>query len=509
MKLKEMLSGFLSLPTERRILAVFLLVSVAGALVLFGLVAARPEFGVLYTNLSEEDAAKVLSKLQEMKKPYRILPGGRGVEVHQDQVYELRLLLASAGVTGGGTLGYELFDKDNWKTSRFVEGINYRRALQGELARTIMSLDEVERARIHLVLPERTPFVAAEQSRPKASVVLKLRGGRSLDGARVQGIVSLVSSSVEGLLAENVSVVDTEGRLLTSGGGPVNDAGVMPAHQFEYKRALETNLEQQVGPMLEKLVGRGNAIVRVSAELDFRQVEQEEEQFDPDSVVIRSEQKRAEKMSLAGAGGIPGIGANVPGGSEGAGTGASPSEKKEQVLNYEINRVVKRMVESPGAVQRLSVAVLIRETGQVSPQALQEVTSLVKSAVGFNADRGDQVEVSLLPFDISMTEAVPPEDVSEENVAMETVERLLPYALKYLGLALGALVLVLLVLRPLLRNLGQDGRRWERFQQQVTERLGEPAAALPEESGKDKLLRVIREDPSRAAQVMRLWLREG
>lgn len=508
MKLQDLIQGFQSLTPQKKFVVLFLIVSAVGGVAIFALVANRPDYGVLYANLEESDSAEVVAMLEEKRVDYRLLAGGGVIEVPRDEIYKLRLALASDGFTPGGMVGFELFDKDNWNTSRFVQEINFRRALEGELARTIMSVEEVERARIHLVLPERSPFIGAEEARPKASVVLKMRGPGRMQPAQVKGIVHLVSGSVEGLLPEDVSVIDTDGNLLTSTNQQDDEVTAISSYHLEYKRELEDNLEQRVTRMLERIVGAGNAIVRVSADVDFRKVEKEEELYDPDSVVVRSEQKRSEKVGgEIVQGGVPGVESNQP-----AGRGASglpqgpPSEKKEQVLNYEINRVVKRMVESPGAIQRLSVAVLVHKKEDAEEQDLSRLVSLVKGAVGFDEKRGDQVEVVLTPFEKTVQEGVG--EIPSPGF-LEVLERLLPSLLKYGGLIVGVFLLIFAVLRPLLKRLSEEGERLEAFQRQLPESLEGIEKAIPEMTEKDKLVKLVKQDPGRAAHIIKMWLREA
>ena len=465
MKLQDLIQGFQSLTPQKKFVVLFLVVSAVGGIAIFSLIANRPDFGILYANLEESDSAEVVAKLQEKHIPYRLAIGGKAIEVPKDKIYELRLAMASEGLSLDGVVGFELFDKDSWNMSRFQQKINYRRALEGELARTIMSVEEVERARIHLVLPDRSPFFRAEDSRPKASVILKMRRSGRMQPAQVKAIVHLVSASIEGLQPDDVSVIDTEGNLLTGANQQDESVEAISSYHLEYKRELENSLEGRVTQMLEKVVGAGNAVVRVSADVDFRKVEQQEELYDPDSMVVRSEQKRSEKVGGVVAARVPGLKANQPGGGGGTGIAqGQPSEKKEQVLNYEINKVVKHMVESPGAIQRLSVAVLVHQKEDAEETQLPRLISLVKGAIGFDEKRGDQVQVVSTPFDKSLREG--PDEIPSPGI-FEMLRNLLPSILKYGGLLLGVLLLIFAVLRPLLKRLSEEGRQLEAFQQKL------------------------------------------
>ena len=259
--------------------------------------------------------------------------------------------------------------------------------------------------------------------------------------------------------------------------------------------------------MLEKVVGAGNAVVRVSADVDFRKVEQQEELYDPDSMVVRSEQKRSEKVGGVVAARVPGLKANQPGGGGGTGIAqGQPSEKKEQVLNYEINKVVKHMVESPGAIQRLSVAVLVHQKEDAEETQLPRLISLVKGAIGFDEKRGDQVQVVSTPFDKSLREG--PDEIPSPGI-FEMLRNLLPSILKYGGLLLGVLLLIFAVLRPLLKRLSEEGRQLEAFQQKLPDSLEQIEKAIPEMTERDKLVRLVQQDPGRAANIIKMWLREA
>ncbi len=504
MNIQDFYKGFQSLTPQKKFIALFLVVSVFTGVLIFTLLARRPDFGLLYANLEETESADVIAKLQEMKVPYRLQAGGRVIEAPRDKVYELRLALAKDGITAGGIAGFELFDKESWNMSHFVQEINYRRALEGELARTIMSMEEIEKARVHLVIPERSPFVGEEESKPKASVVLKIRGSRQMNPAQVKAIVYLVSGSVEGLSPEDVSIIDTEGTLLTGANPSEEGIGAISSYQLEYRREIEEGLERRVTQMLERVVGPGNAVVRISADVDFRKVERKEEIYDPDSVVVRSEQKRSEKVNVASSGSVPGLRSNRPGAAAGAGfSGAAPSEKKEQVLNYEINKVVKHMIESPGAIRRLSVAVLVRKEKEIPETEQARLTSLVKGAVGFDQKRGDQVNVVFSTFEKTVEEELPSPGV------LERMERILPPVLKYGGLMAAVVLLIFGVFRPLLNRLSEEGERLERFQKRLPESLEQMERAIPELTQRDKLVKLVEQDPGRAAQIIKMWLREA
>ena len=279
---------------QRMIILVALAGSIAG-LIAVALWTQQPDMQVLFTNLNPEDAAGIVDKLKETKVPYETTGGGATILVPSAQVHELRLQLATQGLPHGGGVGFEIFDRSSIGMSDFVQKLNYRRALQGELARTIAQMPEIERARVHLATPERRLF-SNDENRARASVVVSLRNGQALAKTQVNGIVHLVSSSVEGLQVKDVTVVDGHGRLLSSAAGS-DDAAGLTGSQLEYQRTVEKDIETRIQTMLERIVGVNKAVVRVSSILDFRKVETTEEKYDPNSQVVRSEQRGQEKAT--------------------------------------------------------------------------------------------------------------------------------------------------------------------------------------------------------------------
>ena len=289
--------------SQRMIILIALAGSIAG-LVAVGLWTQQPDMQVLFSNLAPDDAGAIVDKLKDSKVPYETSGGGTTILVPSAQVHDLRLELAGQGLPHGGGVGFEIFDRSTLGMSEFVQKLNYRRALQGELARMIAQMPEVERARVHLAMPERRLF-ATEQDRARASVVLSLRGGQMLAKAQVQGIVHLVSSSVEGLQARDVTVVDGHGQLLSNASN--DETAGLTGSQLEYQRTVEKDIETRIQSMLERIVGTNKAVVRVSSQLDFRKVETTEERFDPNGQVVRSEQRGQEKATGGNeqSGGVP------------------------------------------------------------------------------------------------------------------------------------------------------------------------------------------------------------
>ncbi|HEY3347786.1 MAG TPA: flagellar basal-body MS-ring/collar protein FliF [Nitrospirota bacterium] len=489
--------------------------------------ARTPEFSVLFANLEQDDVQLVVGKLKEKKVEYKL--AGSAVMVPDNQVYELRMELAGEGIPKGGGVGFEIFDKSSLGMTEFVQKLNYKRALQGELARTVRQLSEVEDCRVHLVIPERTLFVN-NQERSRASVVLKLRSGMSLSQEQSMGIVHLVASAVEGLSPNDITVVDTKGRVLSK---PADEDGIgmLSSTQLEYKRAVEKDLESRVQSMLETVLGAGKAVVRVTADMDFTRQELSEERYDPQASVIRSQQKSNEKEQNGKyeSAGIPGVASNIPGKDgqfqQQAKNGNGPSsERQSETSNYEISMSKTHTVKPTGQVRTLSAAILIdgtykeKEKGKSvfvpRPQEeMAKLTGIVQSALGYNQTRGDKVEVVNVPFETAIAG-----DMSGEAASQDTwVDKyLMPY-LKYGIVGIGMLLMIVLVLRPMVNSLASSMPL-----RTAAVYADESEAVVPAlEAGKQKMIsgspvfinkenvgNIVSQDPARAAGVVKGWLRE-
>lgn len=521
--LGRLMQGFKGLSPVQR---VAITVAVGGgliAMIILGVWANRPDYGVLYSNLSERDAAAVVSKLKEMKISYRLEGGGHSILIPSEAIYDTRLELATSGLPEGGGVGFEIFDRTNFGMTDFVQQLNYQRALQGELSRTINQFPEVETSRIHLSIPKKSLF-AEEQEEARASVIVKLKQGRSLNRNQVQGILHLVASSTEGLSPQNITVVDTQGHLLSEGGDS-NPMTRLGESQWEFQINLERTLEKRVQTMLEKAVGPNRAIVRASVDLDFKQIEETEERFDPEAPVVRSEQRSEEKTKggYPGPSGIPGVRSNVPPGQAQLGTSSSSTfQKSNETINYEINRKTRRIVEPTGRIRKLSVAVLLdgsyekvtgKDGAEVSkyiprtPEEMRRYESIVKKAVGYNAERGDEVEVANISFQrIGVSE--------EEMGAWDGVEkqRFFSGLIRHAITVLSLLLFFLLILRPMVRWLTERPGGLE-VQEMLPHRAGDfeagiPRLASPEESSShQKLIELATADQERFARMVEAWLK--
>ncbi len=522
---------FNELPNTRKF-AVLVSLAAAVALVVGLFMWARtPDYRVLFSNLSERDGGAVVTALQQMNVPYKMAEGSGAILVPSEQVYDLRFRLASQGLPRGGAIGFELMDNAKIGMTQFQEQVTYQRALEGELARTIQALSPVESARVHLAIPKPSVFIRDKQE-PSASVFVNLYSGRALDVSQVNSIVHLVSSSVPELTPDHVTVVDQAGRLLTG----KNDAGSLHglnASQLDYLQEVEAYYAKRVESIVSPIVGDGNVRAEVRADLDFSESESTSETYKPnpgaEQQTVRSHQS---VLDINGGGsqatGIPGALSNQPPGpatapltaQAGAATGttaaasqtSSGSRREENTINYEVDRTIRHTKESLGRVKRLSVAVVVnyrQQPGQaakpLAPDEMQQVTNLVREAMGFNQERGDTVnvvntaftETKVEPADIPLWK-----DPSNVAFAKETLKNLLVIGL--------AFYLVFGVLRPLLKD-------WLKAKPVEIEKNTEDLLAAfdaklakKELTGYDAHLSSVRDfakqNPKAAADIIKEWM---
>jgi flagellar M-ring protein FliF len=415
-------------------------------------------FRPLYNSLSPEDAAVVVQKLKESSTPYRLSGNGATVSVPEERVAELRLEMASAGVPKNGRIGFEIFDKTNFGMTDFAEHVNYRRALEGELERSVMSVSEVEQARVHISLPQDSVFLEARQP-AKASVLVKIRQGATLPDSAVPAITHLVASAVEGLAPESVSVLDMRGNLLNRPKRPSGGGDDASETALEYQRKVEQDLTAKLNATLEPLVGAGRFRTAVSAECDLSSGEQSEESFDPTRSVMVTSQKTEDVSSPSHpAGGVPGTASNLPNSPPSqAAVGGGVSRKTENV-NYQTSRTVKRTVLPQGAIKRLSVSLLLdhevhwegtganlkRVLEPPSADRLKSIHDLVAAAAGLNVERGDQLIVESLPFESTLNLDAPVSSVSDSTTQkkLTPVQKLMSDPKLIAGAAAGAVAIL-------------------------------------------------------------------
>ena len=471
--LANIVQRFNELPNTRKLA---LLVSLAAAIALFvGLFiwARTPEYRVLFSNLSERDGGAVIASLQQMNTPYKMAEGGGAILVPADQVYDLRFKLAAQGLPKGGAVGFELMDTAKLGMTQFQEHVAYQRALEGELARSIQSLSPVESARVHLAIPKPSVFIRDKQS-PSASVLVNLYAGRALDPGQVSAIVHMISSSVPELTPSNVTVVDQSGNLLTAKAGAATLQG-LNANQLDYLRDVEAYYAKRVEAIVAPIVGVGNVKSEVRADLDFSVSEFTSESYKPnpapDAQAVRSRQSMEDTSRNGQAAGVPGAFSNQPpgpaaapltapaganAGAAGQGQGGTQSSRREDTVNYELDKTIRHVQESLGRIKRLSVAVVVNYRKQggdqpakpLTPEELQQVSNLVREAMGYNQERGDTVNVVNAAFSEVKPEVVEIpiwKDPGNVSFAKELLKNLLVFGL--------AFYLVFGVLRPLLRDL--------------------------------------------------------
>ncbi len=462
----QITEGMSSANAIKKMALVLLLVISVAALAGIWMWLQKPSLQLLYSNLTAEDAGAVSTKLREAGVPFDLQ--GTSVFAPADQIPGLRMQLAASGLPQTGGVGYEIFDKTTMGTSEFVQKVNYRRALEGELSRSIGQIAEVGKARVHLVVPTRSVFSDRQES-VRASVIVSLKPGKALTTNQVQGIVHLVASSVEGLGTGNITVVDNHGNVLSS---PTDETAKtqMTSSQLDFQRNLEDGIEKKIRTMLERVVGPDKAVVRVSSMLDLKRIEETEEIFNPEQQVPRSEQRTEEKGSGSSTNpsGAPGVTANVPGAGGSPAGGASSSnslQKKSEVINFEISKKVSRTVAPIGTIKRLSVAVMVdgvtetqkdaagKVTGvKYTPRAdedMKKIEELVKKAMGYSTERKDEINVVNVPF--SRPEELP--EGAEELVPSRFLADNWPTIARYvIGLILAILIL-LLVVKPIVSTL--------------------------------------------------------
>jgi len=414
----------------------------------------KPTYGTLYANLTPEDAARVIRVLDSEKVPYRLEQNGTAVTVPQERVHALRITMAGDRVLTGQGVGFEIFDENQMGRTDFVQKLSYRRALEGELARTISAFPGVEGARVHLVIPARSLFIE-EQQRPSASVLLKLSGTKKLEPRDVEAVVHLIAMAVEGLDRSRISIADTSGKVLYQ---PDEEGSLngLTRTQFDHKMLTQSNFERRIEEMLMPVVGVGRVIARVNADLDFRQRTIRRELFDPESSVVRSEMRSETSTQGRAAieGGVPDP--NFRGDGPSGTISDQNSSSENRTTNFEINREEENIIASVGGIERLTIAVIVdgnyqkNEQGEMvftprSDEELRRIRQLVANAVGFNSARGDTIEVTSIAFGSV--------DISDPETALTI---LLDYAARFAKPMLNALLaflFLLLIVRPVVMAL--------------------------------------------------------
>ncbi|MGM0452550.1 MAG: flagellar basal-body MS-ring/collar protein FliF [Thermodesulfobacteriota bacterium] len=469
----------------------------------------QAEYRPLYTELPRQEAASVTSWLKENGVAYQLKNNGRSIYVPAGMVYETRLNLAGAGLPKQGGVGFEIFDKQNFGVTKFTQKINYQRAMQGELARTIAAMDRVKSARIHLVMPEKR-LLKEQQKQAKASVVVDLASGRGLDRQHTQGIVHLVSGSIEGLEQDRVNVIDTNGRTLNQSANSESGMAMLP-DSLKFKKRLESRLEEKTQSLLDRALGAGNSIVRVSAEMDFTREAITKEEYDPDSLVPRSEQITESQSGRKQTGGVPGVESNL-GDEESADSSAIPTSKNSESVNYEINKTVRQINNPVGTVENITAAVLVADkynpaanNGEGAHEPIPDekrasIRKMVTTAIGLDTGRGDRIEVESMPFQENMGQ------VAAQPESGPTVYDYVPYV-KYAVLLFCALLVYLALVRPMIKTLRGEAVQYNRTVAELEDELGaDDTKALDPPA---TLRRELADSSVTPTQVIRTWLKEG
>ena len=520
-RISQSWEGFQTLPTQRKILMGGVVASVIASFIILLVLLNQTDYQVLYSGLSEEDAAAVVAKLKEDKTPYEIKDNST-IAVPKEILQETRLSLATAGLPAGGGIGMEMFDETRLGETDFLQHLNYQRAVQGELERTIKKFPQVGNVRVHLNMPKESLFIE-DSRKPSASVVLSLKRGQSLSRGQLAGIVHLVASSVERLDAENVSIVDTAGGLLYS--KDESEGAVLSEAQNRHRRQIEQSLTDRLTIMLERVVGPDKALARVTADLNYQQIHTAEEVYDPDRTAIRSEQRLNESSQGPGRGasGVPNATFELGTGDQqtaGGGTGTETYNKSEETTNYEITKINRQVLIPAGEVKKLSVAVMVdgiyqdvqqgeQTVKQYSPRPdaeLAQLEQLVRNAVGFDEARGDTVVVSSVPFYTEAEEVLP------------LWKRILEQAQQYGKPVFNILLMVLFflfVVRPVMGWLQRETTPEAPPIEMAALPEGEEEIALPEpgkpEKGRltrEQALNLAQQNPERTINLIRAWIEE-
>jgi flagellar M-ring protein FliF len=516
-EVKEIISYLLSFlsPPQKRLLFV--------GLPLFGSIAYaaffifdRMNYAPLYTNLSPQDGAAIVKELEAAKVPYGISGGGAVIEVPRGVVYQTRLKLAGKGVPAGSGVGFEIFEKTPFGVSEFTQQVNYLRAMQGELSRTINSIAAVQSSRVHLAIPSRSNFLGPEE-KPSASVVVELQAGYHLSPDQVQGIVNLVASSVPKLTSDRVTVIDSSGRPLKE---------IVPAvasSEAEKLNVLKLNHEQEIErrieTMLDPVLGPGKVVVRANVQLNLQETQMTREEFDPDNRVVRSQRSMVDDTD-GKIGGKPGVQSNIPGGDANRTVTDNGSRRSNESVTYEVGRTTSRISEPRGQIQKISVAVLVDGKYEKdkylsrSAEEMEVIKGVVKRAVGFDSERGDELEVANVPFKIQPATPLKPVVAPEFKDMLTSPMNI--------GIGVGIIVMVGGLLFFLMRGKkshiqvepqaipAQAVAQVTPIRQEVQEEVTVAAQkiVITEDPRKEQISQIARDYHDATVRIIRTWLQE-
>lgn len=530
---RQLLAIWKQLGLNQKISIVLAAAAVLGALSGVVFWSSRVDYGLLYGKLDDAEAAKVVAELDVMKIPHKVGQGGGAIYVPRDKVHHMRMQLAAKGIPRGDGVGFEIFDKPNFGISDFVQRANYLRAIQGELSRTIGQLDEVEAARVMIVMPENR-LLTDNSKRPTASVFVKVKGQAALQGSAVNSIRFLVANAVEGLTPNNVTVVDNRGNVLSENTEADSVVG-LTSSQLTARRNFEQYLSKKAEGMLEAVLGPGQAVVRVSADINFDTLSRTEEKYDPDGQVARMttlNDENTDTISSAAAGGAPGVAVNIgadTNSTSGGPVNTSRMKKKTTDTQYEINKTTSSMTQLAGGLKRVTAAVFVaarydgagkdRKVAARDPKELEKLRKIVQSALGLqpNGDslRKDEITLEEMPFTDQITEVA--QDLGRDAKKQFWWSQVQSFI--YPALAIGIVLLFLRLLRrtpeaalpaagegrpggngdnfgypdELAAGAGRFGSAWQRSM---------PSGVVTVET----LNQLVRENPASVSQAIQSWL---
>lgn len=507
---------FNSFDLNSKVLIVSIVSLVIMGVVLFLMFSLQADYVLLYGNLDLKDASLIVQELDSQNVKYKLKGGGKDIYVPLTKRDNMRLILAEKDMLPSTTTGYELFDKNRLTLSNFQQNVDFQRALEGELSRTLMSLSEVEFARVHLVIPDSTPFLE-EQQQATASVVLKLKGATKLNPSKMAVVANLVATAVSGLDPANITIMDDRANILA--GGSTEDFGFQPLpNQQKYLSSFEEALKQKIKMVLDPAYGLGNTAVAVSAELDFNKVEEQRTEYEPltgtDTGVVRSSEtsETTSQNQPQDSGGTAGATANLPTyqGTSGSSGNLSKSSESTETKNYEVSQTQKVTQYATGAVKKISVSVLLNsETLETAEQA--EIENLVKSAVNYNETRGDTLTVAAQVFDTTFQEEV---DAARQVTLAAASKRmyitygLIGLAAILLGLALFRLMKPYEIPSFALTARTATGPTSVRDDLPDIDLMSLHAPDTTAQKLKHEVIRMTKDNPENAAKVIKTWLKE-
>ncbi len=498
--IRGLVERFKQLPATQKFL---IITSALGLIIILGVASvylAQPNYSILYSGLSQEDMVAILTELDKEGVKYKIGKDGRTILVPEGQVRDIRLKLSAKGIPSKGIIGYEIFDKTGIGISNFQQQVNYKRAIEGELVRTILRIKNITDARVHIAIPEKSIFLREEEE-PSASVFIKLKPGTDITREQIIAIRNLVASSVERLRPSNVVIIDDRGRDLTALLDEGDEFKGVSEKQLKIVSEFERKLEKKILKALSETIGYDKVKVVVSAEMDFTKMEKKEEIYDPDMTAVVSQQKKKERTTGTGIGGIPGATANIPPGAGAGGGGTINTEKSEVTTNFEVSKKEIYTADYAPKIKRISVGVLIDKNAEKDVD-LKKLEDMIVAAAGLNVERGDKISIVSVPFQ-------KPEFV--EYVDYSEYVRWGVYAF----MALLAFIAFVILMRKL-------GRR-----ERVTVKAPPTPAKVPtagelesvagleaiREKAKeviviDTITNIAKEEPNKVAKIIKSWLKE-